>query len=86
MPVYDAELAAFVEKHGEQSVVSALKAYVSQRARLAKYAAKNAESRKAKAAERKEQNKFAKELAKAASSPEGAAKVRELLAAKGINL
>lgn len=86
MPVFDAELAAFVEKYGEQAVASALKAYVSMRSRQAKYAEKYAEARKAKAAERKAENKFAKELAAAARTPEGIAKVRELLAAKGIVL
>ena len=86
MPSFDAELGAFVEKYGESAVPSALKAYVSMRNRQAKYAEKYKDARKQKAVERKEENKFAKELAAAARTPEGIAKVRELLAAKGIVL
>lgn len=86
MAIYDGDLTSFVKSFGEQAVVSALKAYVSGRARMAKYAEKNAAKRKEKAAERKEESAFAKQIAAAARTPEGAAKVRELLAQRGINL
>lgn len=86
MPSYDVELGTFVGLYGEPAVGSALRAYVAMRARQTKYAAKYADARKAKAVERKAEHKFAKELAVASRTPDGLAKVKELLAARGINL
>lgn len=86
MATYDSALAAFVEKFGDKAVVSAFNAYVAMRGRQVKNAEKYSAQRKVKADEKKAENKFAKEIAAAMRTPDGAAKVRELMTARGINL
>jgi len=86
MATYDLALASFVEKFGDKAVVSAFNAYVAMRGRQVKNAVKYSAQRKAKAEEKKAENTFAKEIAVAMRTPDGVAKVKELMAARGINL
>lgn len=83
MAQFDTALAQFVQVWGEGAVTSALNAYGKMRERQKVYAGKYAEQRKEKAAKKKEQLVFAKEIAAAASDP---AKLREVLAAHGVAL